>query len=304
MANNISYFNIEFICFCMNIYHELKVHKLAFWIYFFLGFWSLFYKNWIIKYTSNGCIEYRPGYNRKDYSCEFVAEHCTRVAFEKCSACDKGFATTHNYLCTEDENCKVLDENNKCTSCDNTKSEFFVINKQGKCVISGCAKFSYISDKCTGCNNYFYLKNNECIYTDIPYCKTPTSDSCREWAEFTKGTATLDQDIKNYKDKCITRNDEGICTECLEGYTYNESKGKCLLNNCLEVDENSECHFCEHGYLLTNYGTECIEVDSAKSNTGSKTEEKNGNGDVTDEGIINIKFNAFSLILLYLILFY
>lgn len=247
--------------------------------------------------TPGVCDKCRPGYKKKsDNTCELVTEHCTEEDNEICRACDKGFALTHDNLCVKDENCKELDNEKKCEECDEDKSEFLFINKEGQCVLSSCETFQL--GKCRYCKNYFYMKDNECFYTDIPYCEAPRGDNCDNWADFVNDPTNIEQDIKNHKEKCQYRDKEGTCQNCFGGYTYDKSKKKCILNNCKEFDENSECEYCENGYLLINYQTECIKADSL----GSKNADSTGGNN--NEGINNAKFNAFNLILLILILFY
>ena len=188
-----------------------------------------------------------------------VTDHCIE-AYEydgyMCQNCEKGYAINRNkHICVEFPKCKRVDDDNKCIECDEDKNEFLSADLEGKCIVSPCEKFEE-DGTCNECKDYFYLKDGECVYiSHIPFCRGVEDDNineCEHWVSFTSNPETAEQDKKNYEEKCLTRKEDGTCSECETGYLYDETEKKCLLIGCEEYEESPRCEYCEHGYILIN----------------------------------------------------
>ena len=207
-----------------------------------------------------------------------LTDHCIE-AYEydgyMCQNCEKGYAINRNkHICVEFPKCKRVDDDNKCIECDEDKNEFLSADLEGKCIVSPCEKFEE-DGTCNECKDYFYLKDGECVYiSHIPFCRGVEDDNineCEHWVSFTSNPETAEQDKKNYEEKCLTRKEDGTCSECETGYLYDETEKKCLLIGCEEYEESPRCEYCEHGYILINDKTECFKVyPKSDESTSSK----------------------------------
>ena len=232
------------------------------------------------------CQYCQGGYKlNSDKACELVTEHCIS-AYEQegnyiCQNCEKGYAINRNKnICVEFPKCVRVDDDNKCIKCDEDKNEFLTADTEGKCIVSPCEKFQE-DETCKECKDYFYLKDGECIYiSHIPFCRGVKDDdinACEHWVSFTSNPETAEQDKINYEEKCLTRKDDGTCSECETGYLYDEKEKKCLLIGCEEYEESPRCEYCEHGYILINDETECFKVyPKSDGSTSSKDSGSSG----------------------------
>ena len=232
------------------------------------------------------CQYCQGGYKlNSDKTCELVTDHCIE-AYEydgyMCQNCEKGYAINRNkHICVEFPKCKRVDDDNKCIECDEDKNEFLSADLEGKCIVSPCEKFEE-DGTCNECKDYFYLKDGECVYiSHIPFCRGVEDDNineCEHWVSFTSNPETAEQDKKNYDEKCLTRKEDGTCSECETGYLYDETEKKCLLIGCEEYEESPRCEYCEHGYILINDKTECFKVyPKSDESTSSKDSGSSSN---------------------------
>ena len=244
------------------------------------------------------CQYCQGGYKlNSDKTCELVTDHCIE-AYEydgyMCQNCEKGYAINRNkHICVEFPKCKRVDDDNKCIECDEDKNEFLSADLEGKCIVSPCEKFEE-DGTCNECKDYFYLKDGECVYiSHIPFCRGVEDDNinvCEHWVSFTSNPETAEQDKKDYEEKCLTRKEDGTCSECETGYLYDETEKKCLLIGCEEYEESPRCEYCEHGYILINDKTECFKVypksdeSTSSKDSGSSSSSKDSGSSSSSKG--------------------
>ena len=140
-----------------------------------------------------------------------------------------------------------------CNKCDDK-----IYGNPGCEPSKGCIYYhrSYSQFNCGQCKNgYFSISNGQCYpcHLEIPYCKE---------CHYNKGNSQL------------------FCDKCDEGFIFNETEKRCVLNDCQEYPdispgciickENFEeykskkiCHSCNHGYFKTKENT-CINCRSEK----------------------------------------
>ena len=179
-----------------------------------------------------------------------------------------------------------VDENGKCTRCNNKVNIYIRANQEGECVFDTCKKYNE-DGVCKKCNNYFYLNDEKkCSYIKIPYCKKldeGNENECGDTSSFLNGRPPEEYEIakEEYLLRCDYRNDDETCSICESGYEVDSSGKKCVLIGCDElVSPSSKCEFCENGYILVDDESRCMPVSEAlgedePEKTGKENEVKN-----------------------------
>ena len=195
--------------------------------------------NYYLDSQQNLCVD-----NSQDsnfYKCAFTDEKG-----EYCSQCIDGYYLgSGDKKCTLVDNCKISENENKCSECDDL---FCLDAKTGNCV-----------------NNDFLHDESKKLYFA---CKKTNNEGtvceqCLDGYKLTDGYCVNLDDCEDQKDgKCLTCKSE----QSKDGYYYcaNEEFG-CIqghFKNCLRCDNINdlfECTQCKEGYGKDQYGA-CIQL--------------------------------------------
>ena len=195
--------------------------------------------NYYLDSQQNLCVE-----NSQDnnfYKCAFTDEKG-----EYCSQCVDGYYLgSEDKKCTLVDNCKISENENKCSECDDL---FCLDAKTGNCVNN-----DFLHD--TSKKLYFACKKTNNEGTEC--------EQCIDGYKLADGYCVNLDDCEESKDgKCLTCKSE----KSKDGYFYcaNEVFGciKGHFNNCLRCDNINdlfECTQCKEGYGKDQYGA-CIQL--------------------------------------------
>ena len=188
-------------------------------------------------------------------------KHCLNSHLEgddlKCTECEKGYAiNTATNQFVESDNCFEVDDNGKCTSCNNKVNIYIRANQKGKCVFDTCKKYDE-DGVCKKCNDYFYLNiKKKCSYIKIPFCKKLAEENeneCEDTSYFLKGKDSSEYEIakEEYLSRCEHKNGD-ICDICESGYEVDSSGKKCVLIGCEELKSLPQnVNFVKMGIFLS-----------------------------------------------------
>ena len=157
--------------------------------------------------------------------------------YGKCENCQNGYAISYEGTsCILSPGCDKLEKGNQnCADC----SIGFLPNSNGQCERSLCT--GYENNKCKGCQEGYFLKDNQCQKIAIEYCIE------------------------------LDTNDQNKCAKCL-GILADPVDGKCIapatwVKGCVKYDEKGKCRHC-------GYDTEPVENKCDNSVTCETGEKK------------------------------
>lgn len=189
-----------------------------------------------------------------------------------CIECISGYYLVKGVCVTLPPNCEAVDIKGKCTDC----SEGYGLS-DGKCIVmtppeDNCAKYGYIDVK------------GKWFHKWVTGCKKV----CKECVE--GYYLNVDYECVALPRYCTDADENGICTECEEGYKL--KNGKCVkiivtfpppvVDNCLEykyVDAKGKhytkwiygckkvCVLCKKGYDLVD--GKCVPCEEDSGNVGN-----------------------------------
>ena len=160
---------------------------------------------------------------------------------------DGYFLGTDDYKCTKVENCRIVENENKCAECDeyyclDVKKQICVDNdfldeKNDEIHIS-CNKTNEEGTACEQCIDGYKL-NEEGYCVDIDVCEEKENGKCKKCKDIIKENGyeycaneifgCLESVSKNCL-RCNNLTDLYQCTECKEGYHFD------LYNFCIEKE--------------------------------------------------------------------
>lgn len=150
----------------------------------------------------------------------------------------------------EDPNCNVVDlVTLECTGCNFQ----YRLNSTGWCVRqSSYCQTSDSDGKCTTCVGQLALKNGSCVYADVN-CLVADYDNlictkCKQGY-----VVSADQLTCTLADACASRDGNGRCLTCIEGYQVIDGSCFVLGINCIRLDASTKaCISCTSGTSLVN----------------------------------------------------
>ena len=178
-----------------------------------------------------------------DNTKEDIYKKCALVdsSTEKCKRCIDDYYLSVDDKCSKVENCKIVENENKCLECDT----FYCLDvKKQECVdndlINDLSDLKYISCKrtnkegtaCEECIEGYEI-NKEGLCEDIDFCDEKKDGKCIKC-----------KDILSVNDYQFCANEVFGCIE--------SAKDNCL--RCDNLDDLYECTECKEGFTKTDYG--------------------------------------------------
>lgn len=176
---------------------------------------------------SKSCTYCDSGYfvNSESKCQKIPFDHCSHGSASTCESCQTYYYMKYGQCVSAPPHCKVYSYNSlqeKCMLCD------YYFHPEGIYCVSNPEHCTvYYDNSCKGCDEGYYLENNNCKYMTIKNCETLESDSTH-------------------------------CKACKEGYILNEDKTQC---NDLCKEYEDICYYCESNYVSYDYGKSCEVVD-------------------------------------------
>ena len=209
------------------------------------------------------CSLCKPKFGLVDGRCETCPDHCRYCKEQtlECVSCEKGFQwNAKENLCSEIQipNC-ASEKENKCTVCDNY---FYLDRENNECKaceqqIKNCSHCNKIGPeiKCRFCERGFYLPNNNTINNFLI--------SLRNIKMGKPPAPKLDKELPS---KCLqcekncNHCDDQRCYICKKGFYY-DSKSKqcklCKIKNCDQCVNTKICGICTAGFFLDPKTKKC-----------------------------------------------
>ena len=173
---------------------------------------------------------------------------CALVDYKKehCMQCIDGyFLGTDDYKCTKVENCRIVENENKCAECDeyyclDVKKQICVDNdflsEENDKIHISCNKTNEEGTACAQCIDGYKL-NEEGYCVDIDVCEEKENGKCKKCKDIIKENGYeycaneifgCLESVSNNCLRCNNLTDLYQCTECKEGYHLD------LYNFCIE----------------------------------------------------------------------
>ncbi|MCQ2817258.1 MAG: hypothetical protein MJ252_08340, partial [archaeon] len=206
------------------------------------------------------------------YDCSTNCRKCTDSSIEGCSLCNEKYALDYESYCVyvNIPHClySSLDKS-KCRQCQ----EGYSLDKDGKCIQKqcnpwGCTSCPESEDKCTICNDEFFLMGDICedCVANCRTCTTNTQEGCTSCRQ--KYALDYDNICFNLEKNFCLKTDisKTNCRQCLNGFTLN-SKGECIEGTCSVYgctscpDSDEKCLKCNDEFFLSENGT-CLNCAS------------------------------------------
>ncbi|GAB1227985.1 hypothetical protein ENUP19_0367G0018 [Entamoeba nuttalli] len=234
-------------------------------------------------YKSNTCDTCLDSYILENNNCVAAStKNCKRSTENNCVECADGYYLTSSSLC---QSCSTFNGNGKCYACNITSCSLCgsgMTIDNGMCqpcsVLPHCKLCDSSSNKCSMCENGYYLSNSQqCVKCPNSCALCSSENECSECNTgyyldgiTCKGCSTIDGCQDN---QCTTT---GLCTKCVSN-SYILESGRCTL--CSSKYQN--CSTCNSTSCLScnsdNYPASqihCLSCDSLSGCSDCSQTEK------------------------------
>ena len=205
------------------------------------------------------CTDFKDGkciYNLNDDDYKF----CSFSDKGGCYQCIGGAFLTEDGKCVKTSNCKNGLKGN-CTQCKDN----YYLGLDNKCTNIEKCIYSDNDYNCIECEgNFFYdkvekiCKIGEGKYSNCKYGNENNCERCKDnyYLNQTDNLCYSNEENEIFN-KCAV-SDDIHCIQCLEGFYLAQRDNKCsLVQNCLVVENENKCLFCEEGYCADGKSGKC-----------------------------------------------
>ncbi|CAD8179254.1 unnamed protein product [Paramecium octaurelia] len=178
-----------------------------------------------------------------------------------CLSCVPGYMVVGNNCLQCQSPCmQCSGELYKCTSCQQSPPQYYYLSAQS-CLLCEFPCVSCISkNKCTSCNQGYYLNYDQyctkCIEPCLECSSQTRCSSCISEVYYLAPGDNQCQICRNFDSNCLTCKAEHQCTSCETGYFVQEDyRGSQLISTCQPC--SSQCLTC------SNDSNECLTCNNA-----------------------------------------
>ena len=191
---------------------------------------------------STQCESCEIGYYLKNSNCEICDSNCKTCTDSKsyCTSCEDGKNLSKAKCLQCNPNCKTC--KTTAIDCLNYNDGYYLSSSNTCLKCPDTCKRCNNENKCTLCNNNYFLYNNECLKCNIN-CKT-LNDYCK-YNTCKDGYYLNNFQCLNFNSLCKTCSQPDLCTQCINDYHKIE-------NDPLNTEQNFKCYKDPSGYYLDN----------------------------------------------------
>ena len=178
----------------------------------------------------------------KNSNCEICDSNCKTCTDSKsyCTSCEDGKYLSKAKCLQCNPNCKTC--KTTAIDCPNCNDGYHLSSSNACLKCPNTCKRCDNENKCTLCNNNYFLYNNECLKCNLN-CKT-SNDNCK--CNICKDGYYLNKyQCLNCNSLCKTCSQPDLCTQCINDYHKIE-------NDPINNEQNFKCYKDPSGYYLDN----------------------------------------------------